>query len=113
MLDGSIPVAVPASGRVASGRGAMLLHHGVVALVLGFPLSIALSGVLHRSMLLLGAGPVAGQLTMWAVYPVWMTAMALVFMVRSRRACWAWLSAANLVAGAAFYALAMVAGSAA
>ena len=86
-------------------RDAILLHNGVLALVLGYPLAIALSSLAHRSMLALGAGPVTGQLTMWIVYPLWLAAICLVFLLPSRRAGWAWLAAANAIAAGACFAL--------
>lgn len=86
-------------------RDRVLLHNGLLALVLGYPLAIALSGVLHRLMGFLGAGPVVGQLTMWVVYPLWVTAIALVFLLPSKRAGWTWLALANALAAIAFYLL--------
>ncbi|MDM5175659.1 hypothetical protein PO883_00340 [Massilia sp. DJPM01] len=94
-------------------RDQVLLHNGVLALVLGYPLAIALSGVLHRLMQWLDAGPVAGQLAMWVVYPLWVGVIALVFLVPSKRACWTWLALANALAAGAFYLMALAGGSAA
>ncbi|MDQ1815983.1 hypothetical protein RBA41_22045 [Massilia sp. CCM 9210] len=94
-------------------RDQVLLHNGVVALVLGYPLAIALSGVLHQLMRWLDAGPIVGQLTMWVVYPLWVSVIALIFLVPSKRACWTWLALANALAAAACYLLMQAGGSAA
>lgn len=91
-------------------RDRLLLHNGLVALVLGYPLAIAASGVLHALMRALGAGPVVGQLTMWVVYPLWVGVIALIFLVPSKRACWTWLALANALAAGACWSL-MRAGS--
>ncbi|RSZ56273.1 hypothetical protein HF313_22165 [Massilia atriviolacea] len=93
-------------------RDLVLLHNGLLALVLGYPLSIALSGVLNALMRLAGAGPVAGQLTMWVVYPLWACTIALVFLLPSKRACWRWLALANALAAGACWCI-LRAGSAA
>lgn len=92
-------------------RDRVLLHNGLVALVLGYPLAIAVSGVLHQLMRFLGAGPVVGQLTMWVVYPLWVAAIALVFLLPSKRACWLWLAPANALAALACYLLMQAGGS--
>ncbi|MFB9241839.1 hypothetical protein IV454_19370 [Massilia antarctica] len=94
-------------------RERVLLHNGVVALILGYPLAIALSGVLHRLMQSLDAGPVAGQLTMWVVYPLWVSVIALIFLLPSKRACWTWLALANALAAGACYLLTLAGGGAA
>ncbi len=86
-------------------RDRVLLHNGLLALVLGYPLSIALSGVAYRLMRQLGAGLVTEQLTMWIVYPLWLIALSLVFLIPTRRACWRWLLAANGVAAALYWLL--------
>ncbi|HEX8613917.1 MAG TPA: hypothetical protein VF800_21785 [Telluria sp.] len=94
-------------------RDLVLLHNGLLALVLGYPLAIALSGVLHQLMRFLGAGPVVGQLTMWTVYPLWLVPMALAFLLPTKRACWIWLALANALAALACYLLMQAGGSAA
>jgi hypothetical protein len=80
-----------------------LLHNGLLALVLGYPLAIAVSGVLQRLMQALDAGPVVGQLTMWVVYPLWIGVIAVIFLLPSKRACWFWLVLANALAALACY----------
>ncbi|NHZ65560.1 hypothetical protein [Massilia genomosp. 1] len=94
-------------------RDRVLLHNGLLALVLGYPLAIAASGVLHQLMRFLGAGPVVGQLTMWVVYPLWVAVIALAFLLPSKRACWIWLALANALAAIACYLLMQAGGSAA
>lgn len=86
-------------------RDRTLLHNGLLALVLGYPLAIAASGLLHRLMQALGAGPVVGQLSMWAVYPIWVSVIALVFLLPTKRAGWTWLALANALAAVACYFL--------
>jgi uncharacterized BrkB/YihY/UPF0761 family membrane protein len=94
-------------------RERVLLHNGLLALVLGYPLAIALSGALHALMQLAGAGPVVGQLAMWVVFPLWVTVIALVFLLPHKRAVWLWLALGNLLAAIACHVLTQAAGSAA
>lgn len=91
--------------KESTQRDLTLLHNGLLALVLGYPLAIAASGLLHRLMQALGAGPVVGQLAMWVVYPLWVTVIALVFLLPSKRAGWTWLVLANALAAIACYVL--------
>lgn len=77
--------------------GRDLIHHGLVSTVLGFPLSILLSGLAYH---LSGgdADPAKYQVVMWIVAPIWVTIIGLSFLAPSRRACWLWLVGASLLA---------------
>ncbi|MBT9494321.1 MAG: hypothetical protein IV107_18690 [Paucibacter sp.] len=88
-----------------------LLHHGLVAVVLGYPLAIALSLMLERLMRACGAGATVNQLTMWSVYPLWMAVICAALLMQTRRQCWAWLLAGNGLALAGCVLLASLAES--
>jgi len=78
----------------------LLLHHGLVGAVLGFPLSIWLSGLLVFHLTGGHADPAKYQVVMWSVVPLWAAVVGLSFLARSKVACWAWLLSANaIVAG--------------
>lgn len=82
-------------------RAPALLHHGLVGTILGYPLAIAGSGLLHALMRAAGAGATLHQLTMWVVYPLWLVVLSLAFLAPSRRACWTGLLLANALAALA------------
>ncbi|MBV7484055.1 hypothetical protein [Bordetella sp. BOR01] len=85
----------------------LLLHHGLVSTVLGFPLALLASGCLN---VLLGIGqdpdPAQYQLVMWSVAPLWVAIVSVMFLAPSRRACWLWLLLANAIAALVFYGVA-------
>ena len=66
--------------------------------VLGYALSVALSGVIA----LLTPGGLAGegklQFNMWMIAPLWATVLGFVFLFRDGRRAWSWLGAATLAA---------------
>lgn len=82
-----------------------LLHHAIVASLLGFPLAIWLSGALVYHPWGSQGDSATYQLAMWSVVPLWATAIALSFLARSRATCWAALLLAN---GAAYALLRVV-----
>ncbi len=84
--------------RDASPLSWQVLHHGLVSTVLGFPLSIWLSGLLVYHLTAGHGDPAKYQVAMWSVVPLWATVVGLSFLARSKAACWAWLLAANAVA---------------
>lgn len=78
-----------------------LLHHAIVASVLGFPLAVWLSGALVYHPWGGQSDSATYQVAMWSVIPLWATAIALSFLAPNRTICWTALLAAN----AAAYAL--------
>lgn len=82
-----------------------MLHHRLVSLVLGFPLSIWLTGLLVYHLTGGHEDSAKYQVTMWSVPLLWTAIVGLSFMARSKRACWAWLLGANAVAAALVYAV--------
>ncbi|MCL7714799.1 hypothetical protein [Stenotrophomonas mori] len=73
--------------------------------LLGYPLSVALSGVIA----LLTPGGFAGegklQFNMWMIVPLWATVLGFVFLFRDAQRAWAWLGAATLAASGLLWAL--------
>ena len=59
-----------------------LLHHGLVAAVLGYPLAIALSLMMERLLRACGAGATVNQLTMWIVYPLWLAVICAALLMQ-------------------------------
>jgi len=84
--------------RRASSR--TLLHQGLAGAVLGFPLSIWLTGLLVHYATGGNDDDAKYQVVMWSVVPMWVLIVSLVFLARSRLSCWAWLIGANFVAAA-------------
>ncbi|MCC2977950.1 hypothetical protein LK533_14865 [Sphingomonas sp. PL-96] len=66
--------------------------------VLGFALALGLSGLIAWAI---GVGDTyfstRGQLTMWAMAPIWCTILSFVFLFRSGVRAWAGLGVATLV----------------
>lgn len=87
-------------GRSAAGSRPSpwrLLHHGLVAALLGYPLAVWLSGLLfHLSDPT--PDPAKYQVAMWTVPLWWAGAIGLSFLARSKTACWLWLLGANAAA---------------
>lgn len=82
-----------------------LLHHGLVAAALGYPLAIWLSGLLfHLSDP--APDPTKDQVVMWSVPLWWAAVIALSFLARSKTACWLWLLGANAAAAGLVYLVA-------
>ncbi len=104
MIDDNTRAARPP--RPAPPSNWLLLHHGVVGFLLGFPLSVALSGLLVYHATGVNPDPTKSQVTMWSVFPIWLAVICLSFMARDSKACWAWLLGANLGAGVLLYFLA-------
>lgn len=77
-----------------------LLHHGLVGAVLGFPLSIWLSGLLVAHFTGGDDDPAKYQVVMWSVPLFWTIVIGVSFLARGRLACWGWLLAANAAAAA-------------
>ena len=77
----------------------------LAGVVLGYTLSIALSGVFAwlTPGALAGSGKI--QFTMWVVAPVWATVLGFVYLFRDSLRAWLWLGLANAVAFAALWAL--------
>jgi hypothetical protein len=65
-------------------------------LILGFALSLGLSGLLAAAI---GVGDTyfstRGQLTMWVIAPLWCGFLSFCFLFRSGRRAWLWLGAAT------------------
>lgn len=93
MRDAAVPRA--AAAKPSSWR---LLHHGLVSAVLGYPLSIWLSGLLVFHIADNPPDPAEYQVAMWAVPLLWAGVVGLSFLARSKTACWAWLLGANAAA---------------
>lgn len=91
--QGRKPKAAPVSGST-------LLHQGLASTVLGFPLALALSGILNH---FLGSGQDSAQyqVVMWSVAPFWAAVISVSFLAPDRKTCWLWLLAANAVAALA------------
>ncbi len=70
----------------------------MAGVVLGYALSVALSGVIA----LLTPGGFAGegkvQFNMWMIAPLWATVLGFVFLFRDGRRAWLWLGMATLAA---------------
>ena len=94
----SANAATRARGKAAPSH---LLHHAIVASVLGFPLAIWLSGALVYHPWGSQGDSATYQIAMWSVVPLWAAVIALSFLARSRATCWT----ALLLANAAAYAL--------
>ncbi len=68
------------------------------ALVLGFTLALAVSGLFKAAMGLKDTYfSTPGQFSMWIMGPVWAVTLSLSFLVASGRRAWVWLALANLV----------------
>ncbi|GAA5069005.1 hypothetical protein [Lysobacter panacisoli] len=71
----------------------------VAGLVLGFGLSLALSGLfawLSPHGIDGGAGKI--QFTMWLIAPIWCGVLSFVFLFRDSLRAWCWLGMANVAA---------------
>lgn len=71
----------------------------MAGLVLGFGLSLALSGLfawVGPDGINGGGGKI--QFTMWLVAPIWCGVLSFVFLFRDSLRAWCWLGAANVVA---------------
>jgi len=69
------------------------------AAILGFTLSIALTGLFAwfgPGAIMQGSAKI--QLTMWLISPLWGLMIAFCFLFRSGRAAWGWLALANIIA---------------
>ena len=81
----------------------------MAGVVLGYALSVALSGVIA----LLTPGGLAGegkiQFTMWMIPPLWATVLGFVFLFRDGRRAWLWLGLGTLAASGLLWLLKMVA----
>ncbi|MCE1250636.1 MAG: hypothetical protein LWW82_07880 [Comamonadaceae bacterium] len=78
-----------------------LLHHGLVAALLGMPLAIWLSGALvyHAPWAADSLNDISTyQVTMWVVPPLWATVVSLAFLAPSKRILWAALLTGNALA---------------
>lgn len=75
-----------------------LLHHGLVGTLLGFPLAIWLSGALVYYPADAAHDSATYQVAMWVVPALWAAVIGLAFLAPSKRACWAVLLAANVLA---------------
>lgn len=77
----------------------------LAAVLLGYPLSIALSGVIAWLTPggLEGGGKI--QFNMWMVAPLWATVLGFVHLFRDSLRAWLWLGLANLAAFGALWAL--------
>lgn len=93
------------AARPAPPSNWMLLHHGVVGFVLGFPLAVALGGLLVYHATGVNPDPTKSQVTMWSVFPIWLTIICLAFLPRDKKSCWIWLLGANVVVGVLAYFL--------
>lgn len=78
----------------------------MAGVVLGYTLSIALSGVVAWLTPdgLSGGGKI--QFNMWMVAPIWATALGFVYLFRDSLRAWLWLGLANGLAFPALWALA-------
>lgn len=74
-----------------------LLHHGLVASLLGFPLAVWLGSALYYAANA-AHDPAASQVAMWVVPLLWAITVAMAFMAPGKRACWLALLAANALA---------------
>ena len=74
-----------------------LLHHGLAGALLGFPLSVLLSGALYYAADA-AHDNATYQAAMWSVPLLWAGVTGAAFMAPSKRACWAALLAANALA---------------
>ncbi|MGE8280933.1 MAG: hypothetical protein ACN6O2_10900 [Stenotrophomonas sp.] len=77
----------------------------MAGVVLGYALSVALSGVLA----LLTPGGFAGegkiQFNMWMIAPLWAGVLGFVYLFRDSRRAWLWLSLATVLAFAVLWLL--------
>ena len=77
----------------------------LAGVVLGYTLSITLTGVIA----LLTPGGLEGggkiQFNMWMIAPLWATVLGFVYFFRDSLRAWLWLGLANAVAFAALWAL--------
>lgn len=75
------------------------------AVVLGFALSLGLSGLLSWAI---GVGDTyfstKGQLTMWVMSPIWCAILSSCFLFRSGARAWGMLGAATLIVWIALFA---------
>lgn len=90
--------AAPLTARNWFGKAA-------AGLLLGFVLSLGLSGLLAWAI---GVGDTyfstRGQLTMWVIAPLWSLILSFVFLFKSGRSAWAWLGLASGIAWALLWA---------
>jgi len=88
--------------RLQSGHW---LGKTLAAVVLGYTLSMALSGVIA----LLTPGGLDGegkvQFNMWMIAPLWAGVLGFVHLFRDSRRAWLWLGVANVVAFGLLWAL--------
>ena len=77
----------------------------MAAVVLGYTLSVALSGVIAW----LTPGGIDGggkiQFNMWMIAPLWATVLGFVYLFRDSLRAWLWLGLANAVAFGLLWAL--------
>lgn len=95
-------MATPQKNRVSSSNW-LLLHHGLVGALLGFPLSLLLSGCTTHYLLGHGEDSAQYQMAMWIVPLFWVTIVSLSFLAPNARACWKWLLVANAAAALVLY----------
>lgn len=83
----------------------LLLIHGAMGSLLGFPLAILLSGCLLHYVLGHGQGQDSAetQIAMWSVPAIWIAIISVSFLARNAKGCLKWLLAANLIAAALLY----------
>lgn len=77
----------------------------LAAVVLGYTLAVALSGVVAWLTPggLQGAGKI--QFNMWMIAPLWATVLGFVYFFRDSLRAWLWLGLANVVAFALLWVL--------
>lgn len=73
--------------------------------VLGYALSVALSGVIALATPGGFAGEGKVQFTMWMIAPVWANVLGFVFLFRDGVRAWAWLGAATAAAFGLLWAM--------